>query len=280
MTQISIAPRYHAAVILAGLTFAGVGLAAHDLWIEPSAFVVPLGKPVAIRLRVGANLLGDPVARNPELIDRFISVDASGEIPVPGPDGVDPAGILRITTPGLAIVGYSSKPSRVVVPAQTFNDYLEEEGLESISNSRAKRNESQVEAREEFSRCAKALISSGPAGKSADRALGFTLELIAERNPYALRIGEALAVRLLYKNEPLSGALVVALNKRDPSQKVSARSGKDGRVSLVLKEPGMWLVKAVHMIPASSSSDVQWSSFWASLTFELPAGAATASRQK
>lgn len=280
MIQIPIARRRHTAAILAILVIAGAGLAAHDLWIEPSAFVTAAGKPVAIRLRVGADLLGDPVARDPELIDRFISVDASGETPVPGPDGVDPAGILRIPTSGLAIVGYSSKASRVVLPATKFNDYLKEEGLESIADLRAKRNESQSEAREEFFRCAKALISSGPAGTTGDRAIGFTLELIAERNPYALRSGEALPVRLLYKNQPLRGALVVALNKRDPSQKVSARSGKDGRVSLVLKEPGMWLVKAVHMIPAAPARDVEWSSFWASLTFELPGGAPTASRQR
>ncbi|CAN5874423.1 DUF4198 domain-containing protein [soil metagenome] len=279
MMQILIA-RCRTAGILAILIVivAGAGLAAHDLWIEPSAFVVQTGKPVAIRLRVGTNLLGDPVARDPELIDRFIAVDATGTNPVDGPVGVDPAGILRVAAPGMVIVGYASKPSRVVLPAQKFNEYLKEEGLESIAALRAKRNESQAEAREEFSRCAKALITSGPAGKTGDRALGFTLELIAERNPYALRSGEALPVRLLYRNQPLSGALVVALNKRDPSQTVSARSGKDGRVSLMLKDPGMWLVKAVHMVPSPAGADVQWSSFWASLTFELPGAAATASR--
>ena len=52
---------------------------------------------------------------------------------------------------------------------------------------RAKRNETDAEARESFARCAKTLISSGPiTAADADRALGFTLELIAERNPYAL----------------------------------------------------------------------------------------------
>jgi len=30
----------------------------------------------------------------------------------------------------------------------------------------------------------------------------------------------------------------------------------------------MWLVKAVHMVPAPAGSDADWRSFWASLTFE------------
>ena len=32
---------------------------------------------------------------------------------------------------------------------------------------------------------------------------------------------------------------------------------------------GLWLVKAVHMIPAPAGTGAQWTSFWASLTFEL-----------
>jgi len=36
----------------------------------------------------------------------------------------------------------------------------------------------------------------------------------------------------------------------------------------------VWLVKAVHMIPLPKDGDADWESFWASLTFELPAQAA------
>ena len=38
----------------------------------------------------------------------------------------------------------------------------------------------------------------------------------------------------------------------------------------------MWLIKAVHMIPAPAGSNAEWASFWASLTFEL--GAADCAR--
>jgi hypothetical protein len=31
----------------------------------------------------------------------------------------------------------------------------------------------------------------------------------------------------------------------------------------------MWLIKAVHMIPAPSGANADWESFWASVTFEL-----------
>ena len=93
----------------------------------------------------------------------------------------------------------------------------------------------------------KSLILSGAAtADQADRALGFTLELVAEKNSYALRAGQDLPVRLTYENRPLPGALVVAINRRNPSEKLSARTDNDGRVRFRLPADGMWLVKAVH----------------------------------
>ena len=91
---------------------------------------------------------------------------------------------------------------------------------------------------------------------------------MAERNPYSLRAGEDLPVRLTYENRPLAGALVVAMNRLNPSEKVSARTDANGRVRLRLHPGGMWLIKSVHMIPAPAGSNAEWTSFWASLTFE------------
>jgi hypothetical protein len=38
-----------------------------------------------------------------------------------------------------------------------------------------------------------------------------------------------------------------------------------------LRPGGMWLVKAVHMVPAPAGANADWASFWASLTFEMRA---------
>ena len=260
-----------AAVFAAAVALTSASVLAHDLWIEPSTCLADGGKVIGVKLRVGVDLLGDPVPRDPALIDRFIAADRTGTRPIVGRDGEDPAGLLRIGSTGLVIVGYASTPSQIVLPAKKFNDYLVEEGLESVAALRAKRNETDAEARESFARCAKTLISSGAmTAADADRALGFTLELIAERNPYTLGPGQSLPVRLVYQNQPLAGALVVAVNRRNPAARVSARSGKDGRVTLTLSDPGVWLIKAVHMIAAPSGSESDWASYWASLTFELP----------
>lgn len=254
------------------LAWSAPPLCAHDAWIEPTEFHPAVGAIVGARLRVGQNLLGDPLPRNSALIREFMVEDDSGRRPLVGHDGDDPAGVLRVGAPGLLIIGYHSHPSAVAETAEQFGRYLIEEGLDAIAAGRA-RSGAPGGVRELFSRCAKSLVLSGPVGAAqADRALGFTLELVAERNPYGAGIGEALPVRLTYQGRPLAGALVVAINRDDPAAKLAARSDSDGRVRFVLRRGGLWLIKAVHMIPAPAGTDADWQSFWASLTFDFPPG--------
>jgi hypothetical protein len=244
------------------------------MWIEPTSFLPEAGKIIGLRLRVGQDFLGDPIPRDPALIDQFISVDSTGRKPVYGRDGADPAGLMRVTEPGLLILGYQSRPSPIVVPAAKFNQYLKEEGLDAIAELRARRNQTSSEAREIFSRCAKSLVRYGmPADAQADRALGFTLELVAEKNPYLMQAGQDLPVRLTYEGRPIPGVLVVAMNRANPMAKIMARTDKKGGVTFRLPEGGIWLIKAVHMIPAPDGANAEWASFWASLTFELKSSA-------
>ena len=255
---------------MVAITISGASLFAHDMWIDPTTFAPGAGQIVGVRLRVGQDLLGDPLPRDPALIDQFVVEDEGGRKPLVGRDGADPAGFLRVATPGLLVIGYRSNPSAVELTPEKFNQYLKEEGLDAVAALRAHRNETGAKAREIFSRCAKSLVLSGVASeKQSDRSLGFPLELVAERNPYAIRADQDLPVRLTYENGPLAGALVVAMNRLNPSEKLAARTDKDGRVRFRLRPGGMWMVKAVHMVPAPAGTHAEWASFWASLTFEL-----------
>lgn len=262
-------PRSPALVVLAGALASP--LLAHDFWIEPSSFRPPVHTAVSARLMVGQNFQGDPVPRNPALILKFLLVSGGGEVPLDGRSGDDPAGTAEISVPGLQALAYRSGNSVVSLEAQKFEDYLREEGLERIIEARARRGESQKASRELFSRCAKALLFAGPLGSAGDdRELGLTLELVAEKNPYGLRAGTELPVRLLYEGKPLEGALVTALPHGPAQDKLSRRTDRKGRVRLPLPYGGVWLVKAVHMVPAPPDSGADWQSLWASLTFEIP----------
>jgi hypothetical protein len=118
----------------------------------------------------GQDLLGDPIPRDPSLIDQFIFEDAEGRKPVVGRPGADPAGILRINVPGLHVIGYSSNPSPVELPAEKFNQYLKEEGLESVLGRARRPQPNRARAREIFSRCAKSLVYSRSPDRRASRS--------------------------------------------------------------------------------------------------------------
>lgn len=253
-------------------------LAAHDMWIEPTSFNADTGALLGLRLRVGQDFLGDPLVRDAALIDRFVVAGPNGIRRVVGREGGDPAGLLRPTDQGLLVAGYQSHPSHVALSAAKFRQYLADEGLDRIAALRASRGEADANATEIFTRCARTLVLLGaPDAAQRDQPLHFILELVAERNPYAMRAGQDVPFRLTYNGEPLAHALIVAINQREPQARISARSDADGRVRLTLDKPGAWLIKAVHMTPAPAGSDSQWASYWASLTFDLPA-AARASR--
>jgi uncharacterized GH25 family protein len=261
--------RHSLFVVLASLAAAAVS--GHDFWIEPSAYRVAKGAHLDVALRVGEGYRGDPVARNPAKIRRFVLVGPAGEQALDGEAGQDPAGKAEIAAPGLFVIGYHSQPSSITLEAPKFEAYLREEGLERVIALRAERGQSAAPGREIYSRCAKALVASGPAETGhADRTLGLPLELVPEANPYQSG-GGATAVRLLFRDKPLEGALVVAIAKEAPERKVEARSDAAGRVVLDLGAGRTWLVKAVHMVEAPAGSGADWESLWASLTFEIPA---------
>ena len=279
------------ALVLVGLVAGLLGAAArpaaaHDFWLVPSSCHPAPGAPLAFRLRVGEGLRGDPVPRDPAKIERFALLGVAGpERPILGPPAAEPAGYLPAPPPGLYQIVYRSRRERVDLPAPKFEEYLTLEGLDAISALRKSRGESGKPSTEVYSRCAKSLLVSDVggaapgAGAGFDRAAGMELEIVPEKNPYALAPGAELPVRLLYRGKPLAGAMVFALSlsHRDKTaadriaRRLSGRTGRDGRVSLRLPEGGFWLVEAVHMIPAPRETGVDWESLWASLTFDLPA---------
>ena len=247
-------------------------LAAHDFWLDPSTFHAQPGESVSLTLRVGENLQGDTLPYINDWFSDYSVLSDSGARSIEGIMGDDPAGRFIAEASGIHLVGYRSTNSFVELESQKFHDYLAKEGLESVIEIRDQRGDGDSKGLEYYSRCAKTLVSVGDkwSGNIFNKALGYTLELIPERNPYGMSPGESLPIQLLYLSEPIKDVLVVAFTQDEPEKKVSARTDESGRVDLKLDLSGVWLVKAVHIIETpADEKNADWESFWASLTFRL-----------
>ncbi len=262
-----------AALLLAGaISFSSV---AHDFWIEAAPFQVPAGGVVRVSLHHGECFMGEPVPRDPARLESFQLVGPRGAAPVLGRSG-SVTGFARPEAPGLHVISYHSGRLPNELPADAFEAYLREKGLDQIAKLRAERGDRGRAGREVYSRCAKALIWAGelsaPGGTEiapqGDQALGLPLEIVAEGNPCALHPGDALRVRLVFRGEPLPGAMIVAVNRNDPTRHLARPTDAQGRAEFMLGAPGAWMLSCVHMVAAPPDAGADWESFWASLTFE------------
>lgn len=244
--------------------------AAHEFWIEPLNFRPPVGKPVDVQLLVGQEFRGDTMIYLPESFERFVTVTARGTQKVSGLPGDDPAARLTPADPGLLLVAYQSRRYSLDMDAVTFEKYLEKEGLNAIRALRAQRQEQDKPVREVYSRCAKSLLAVGGRddGLDASQPVGLRLEIVPLTRISKLGPSQSLEVQLLYENRPLANALLVAFSKKKLKTQLVQRTDAQGRARFALPHADIWMLSAVHMIPAPADAKADWESFWASLSFE------------
>lgn len=251
-------------VALVGLVTAALPAAAHDFWIEPATFRPAVGEQVALRHRVGDHFRGDSLARNPQLLLRFVALDREGEVEVPGVGGIDPAGIVTIRQPGTTVVAYESRGSVAELDTAAMERYVDEEGIASQLPAGWRREGT---VRDRFARSVKSLLVAGGDSAGHARVAGLPLELVPLDDPARWGADGALRLRLLHRGVAAPGVRVTAISRLDPQIRITATTDAEGAVALAPGSPGDWLVKAVRIVPAEAATGADYESLWTSLTF-------------
>ena len=101
--------------------------------------------------------------------------------------------------------------------------------------------------------------------------VGLRLEVMPLNNPLTMRVGESLALQIVFDGSPLPGALVKAWHT-SLGQTVTLRAitSASGNVSFNLPYRGPWMVSVVHMEPARGVKNIDWASLWGNLSFVVP----------
>ena len=252
----------------------------HDIWLVPAAFSVSPGARVAVMMNTGDTFPVSDAAVKTERFERaaLISADHSTPLTTFRTDGNST--VADITAPakdGGAIVEVVLKRIATKQPRASFDEFVKHEGLDAIAEQLARTPERRAEERRTYAKYAKTLLRIGNgkgAAKLYQKPLGHRLEVVAEADPFSLRPGGKFPVRLLFDGKPLGGARIVigstATATATQSKMPGVRTDSRGQADLQLdKTGGVHYIHALHMIPATGRSDVEWESFWATLTFEV-----------
>ncbi|MEZ6234718.1 MAG: DUF4198 domain-containing protein [Phycisphaerales bacterium] len=258
---------------------------AHEFWVQPDRFRVGVGGLVRVELHHGERFAGEVVPRDDTMIERFELVAGDVATPVRGLHAMD-QGFLRPASAGGATIVYETREFVNVLPADRFEAYLAEEGLEEISRRRADLGETGAIGREAYVRCAKALVTveergddAGGAAASDGRAeatvavphdapIGLPCEIVLLSCETA-NGGVAIRAEVLFEGEALGGVRVVAVAASAHEELIELETDEHGQVEFVAERGGPWLLTTLHMTRTDDRDDVDWKSYWASVAFEL-----------
>ncbi len=257
---------------------------AHEFWLWAQPFAPAAGSAARLTLNVGEYFTGDLIgyARTNVAAIHHYAAGKSADLlsRIPG-NAILPDLKLAFPDAGINLIAFDSHPSQITLPAEKFHAYLHDEGLDTIIKQREASGEAAQPGRERYRRNVKTLLRVGGRSDAAYAiSTGQRLEILPLTDPYAAGKNTTLDFRLLFDGKPLADTLVKAWHKHDEQTvMIRTRSTAEGLVRFALPYDGAWMISAVHMIPATDSTEVDWDSYWGNLTFERPSTSLIAAKK-
>ena len=259
------------------LALAAAPAAAHDFWLQPTRFQVAPNAPLGATFLVGHAALRERWNNNDRIVvmKAFVAGRAT-DLRRDLQSGGNVDLVTRFAAPGIHVLGMQSNYAFSDLPAIRFNDYAKEEGLALITAARQRSGKNGVPGRERYSRRAKSLIQVGTqtaANQSfATRPIGLKLEIVPDRNPYALDASRMLPVHVLYNGRRLANATVKLTNLGNDAKPLAvAVTDRAGRVRFRIPANGNWLINVVWGEPVAGNQRFDFDTTFSSLTFGYPA---------
>jgi hypothetical protein len=262
-------------------TLIAMPLAAHDLYLMPQKFAVKPGETILVSVHVGDSFPASESAADPW---RLIDGKISGGAPLHDYKvlGRTTYSFATVDGAGSRFATVHTEPNGIELPAKKFESYLVEEGQQAVIEWRKEHAETDKPGREAYSKFAKALITSGAPDDGYAAVLGLPIEIVLEANPVLLGAGELLPVRVLWRSRP-AACLQLEASWTSPAgngTRIIGRTDAQGRLLVPLDTVGKWRLHTVAMERCTNPDKADWESYWASLTFEVPADGKVQSRNR
>lgn len=261
-----------AAVLAAGLITAGTAaLLAHDFWLVPESHRVPVGWALHVSGQTGMEFPKSLSAITPERVADARLVGAGEEVAVDRKAQLGNSLVLegRPTRAGEWWVAAELQPRQITLTGEQFDGYLAHDGIWDVLERRRAEGASEAHVTERYTKYAKALIQVGEGGPPVhDRPVGHPIELVFPETPFVARPGEEVAVRLLWRGEPLADHVVlVGREGAGEGPTAHVRTDDEGVARFRVFVPGRWYAKAIRMERRDSDPELDYESYWATVTF-------------
>jgi len=246
-------------------------LSAHEFWLNPDKFIYKHGEKINIRFFVGENFEGENWKGNNEKIQSLklyyggVSDDISESLGEEKGDSVE----LNILDEGTHMIAFNSTNSYIEIDTSIFNNYLKDDGLYNAIEYRKTHNETDSIGRELYQRCAKTLIQIGNIkSKTFSVITGMPLDVIPVANPYSLKNSDSLSIKILFRNVPLTDALVKIWHReKGNTDKSEFLTNENGEIRFPVTTSGKWMASIVKMTRLPEEEKAQWQSYWGNLTW-------------
>jgi uncharacterized GH25 family protein len=176
--------------------------------------------------------------------------------------------------PGTYLIGVSTKPKVITLPAKEWADYLKHDGVPDTLAVFEKQNRLE-NVRERYSKHVRAIVQVGEK-KTTDYAtpLGYPVEILLEQNPYELKQGQEMSFRVLFAGKPVANQFVKVSYEGHHGHDKSGnhvaahqlRTDKDGRARFAVDKKSVWYVSLIHM-QQIKDAEADYESNWATVTF-------------
>lgn len=256
-----------------GLTVGLVAAEAREMWLQPEQFAATPGATLLLDLTSADGFGGLGTAIPREQVARTCGRLGAADLKL----GVGTAAErswqfpVTLTQPGVAVVGVELHPRLLELEPEKIEAYFRaihagddlREAWAAVPVPRRWRENQGMHAKT-FMRVGE------PAAEERAWAepLGLALEIVPERDPTTLKVGDALPVRVLRGGQPLAGFVLGYVSSGETREHVAVTDA-EGRVTAMLDVRGTWLVHGTDLRRVAGAIDREWDSDFTTMVVEV-----------
>lgn len=241
---------------------------AHELWLQPDKFYYAVGDSLRAGFKIGNNFIAETSAtvalEKVEFHTSLSVADLTSKVVANQKENM----LVPLTTEGTGVITSQTAVQLVTSSADVFNSYLKDEGLDDALYKRETVGALNLPGKENVTYYTKLIVQVGEKRDDGfKKIMRWPIEIIPEKNPYTLIVGEVVKFKILSNGKPLFGAKVKVWNRENNRTLIQpVYTQQDGTVEARISNRGAWMVTVTKIHPSNKNGS-DWQSYKGSLVF-------------